>query len=399
MVYWSSKQGKTSLILKHLKLEEYIKIECSPQTTKIDIYKSILRQSNIVFSEVTTTLVNWKEETISWGGWIQLPLFGSLDAQAQVVYDQNTSTESRHSNIDYNLNLAQDIIEILQKNNIKKYIILDNFHYLPEEIQKELAFDLRLFQDNQIIFIILWIRRESNRMIQFNWDLLDRITEVPVEPRALEDFYRVIEKGEKILNIDFDEVKDDLIHWAYDSIWVVQELCKQCCEIGEIYDTQDSIKKISEESLIKAFKRKSDDYGARHIRNFESFTQIPRRISTKNWEPSLAIPYYIIKVLITIDIEKLEWGITKASLIEHIRKVHHRGNDVRPGDVSAFLNNITRHQLTKSITPPFLDYDKSSRVLKIIDSTLYFYLKYCNKENLLEEIKNPILDQTSSWIF
>jgi Cdc6-like AAA superfamily ATPase len=47
IVYGSSKQGKTFLILKHLDENDYVKIDCSPQTQPIDIYKSILRQLNI----------------------------------------------------------------------------------------------------------------------------------------------------------------------------------------------------------------------------------------------------------------------------------------------------------------------------------------------------------------
>ncbi|MBK7540816.1 MAG: hypothetical protein IPI57_03140 [Candidatus Competibacteraceae bacterium] len=54
VVYGSSKQGKTSLILKHLSEEDYVKVECSPQTQPVDIYKSILRQLNIRYIESET---------------------------------------------------------------------------------------------------------------------------------------------------------------------------------------------------------------------------------------------------------------------------------------------------------------------------------------------------------
>ena len=49
IVYGSSKQGKTSLILNNLQEYQYVKVECSPQTQPIDIYKSILRQIGIKF--------------------------------------------------------------------------------------------------------------------------------------------------------------------------------------------------------------------------------------------------------------------------------------------------------------------------------------------------------------
>ena len=63
VVYGSSKQGKTSLILKHLPSESYVKVECSPQTQPVDIYKSILRQLSIRYIDTETT-----EEGLEHGG-------------------------------------------------------------------------------------------------------------------------------------------------------------------------------------------------------------------------------------------------------------------------------------------------------------------------------------------
>ena len=54
IVYGSSKQGKTFLILKHLDESQYVKVDCSPQTQTIDIYKSILRQLEMVIPPFLT---------------------------------------------------------------------------------------------------------------------------------------------------------------------------------------------------------------------------------------------------------------------------------------------------------------------------------------------------------
>jgi hypothetical protein len=51
-------------------------------------------------------------------------------------------------------------------------IILEKFHYLNDEKQKQLAFDLRTFQELGIRFVILGVWREKNRLSQFNGDLL-----------------------------------------------------------------------------------------------------------------------------------------------------------------------------------------------------------------------------------
>ena len=47
IVYGASKQGKTSLVNKHLKEDDYVKVNCSTDTDVIDIYKSIIRQLGI----------------------------------------------------------------------------------------------------------------------------------------------------------------------------------------------------------------------------------------------------------------------------------------------------------------------------------------------------------------
>ena len=51
IVFGASKQGKTALTNKHLKEEQFVRVNCSPQTTSIDIYKSMLRQLGVEFEE------------------------------------------------------------------------------------------------------------------------------------------------------------------------------------------------------------------------------------------------------------------------------------------------------------------------------------------------------------
>lgn len=395
IVYGSSKQGKTSLILKHLSGDKYIKVECSPQTQPIDIYKSILRQANISFIDSATETISSEDAAkLGVSFKIKVPFIGEVGANPEISGKDTSSVQTKTSYIEYNLALAQDFSELLNKFKIKKYIILENFHYLSLEVQETLAYDLRVFQDNHIIFVILGIWREANRLVQFNGDLLDRITEVPVEPWENEDLKKVIHKGATLLNVDFTAVEDNIIEIAQDSIGVVQELCKQICLLKNINSTSKTKYEFTIEDLELAIRKKTEDYGVRHIRNIESFVDILRRTSTQSGKPSLAFPYYVVKVFLTIDIKNIEKGLSRATLLEEIRKIHHRPEDLRSSDLGAFLHNLTQHQITKKIQPPFLDYDRGSKVLKIIDSSFYFFLRNCNREEILNDLPNPIEDST-----
>lgn len=391
IVYGSSKQGKTSLILKHLKEDEYVKVECSPQTQPIDIYKSILRQLRITYIESETSETGSEHGgKLGTGFKIKIPFFGDADASAEISDSQSRSTSATTAYIEYNLALAQDVSELLKNFKIEKYIVIENFHYLELSVQEKLAYDLRVFQDHHLIFIVLGIWREANRLVQFNGDLLDRVTEVPVEPWEALDFHKVIAKGERLLNVDFSAVMKQLISDAFDSVGVVQEICKHCCLIAGVTETAPSKVFITREILHQALEKKAQEYGVRHIRNFEAFVDITRRTSNQSGKPSLAFPYYFIKLLLTQKFDNIERGFSRAVLLEEIRKIHHRPDDVRSGDLGKFLHNLTEHQISKKIHPPFVDYDRGGKVLKIIDSSLYFFLKHCDRSQILEDIPNPI---------
>jgi hypothetical protein len=391
IVYGSSKQGKTTLILNHLNENDYIKVECSPQTKSIDIYKSILRQLGIGYLESeTNTETNLKGGKINGGFKIKIPMAGEIGVGSEVNETDQIATSTKQMYFEYNLELAQDVSELLKTQAINKYIVLENFHYLTLDVQETLAYDLRVFQDHQIIFIILGIWREANRLVQFNGDLLDRISEVPVEPWEKVDFSKVIEKGEILLNVDFSKIKEEIINCSFDSIGVVQEICKQCCVAADIYETVDERFLFKQEHLTKALDVKSKEYGVRHNRNFEAFVDISKKTSTQSGKASLAFPYYFIQLLLTFKLDNIENGLSRAVLLEEIRKIHHRPNDVRSGDLGAFLHNITQHQMNKKINPPFVDYDRGGKTLKIIDSSLYFFLRNCDRKEIIDDLPNPL---------
>ena len=388
IVYGSSKQGKTSLIKKHLEENKIIQIECSPTMQIIDIYSSILRQSKAqIIKEYCEETSEGNKINPSIKAKIKIPLIAEVGGQLGAEGFNETSKKENYKVVEYNLSLSQDILEILKEINFDKTIVLENFHYLSEDVQKHFAFDLRTFQDGNIRFIIVGIWRERNRLAQFNGDLQDRMVEVPVEPWEKEDFGKVINAGSELLNINIDNVKEEIINSCFDSIGVLQELCKECCFSANINKTSVDKIDIQTEHLEKAKTRKLEDYSGRHLRSFESFADSPKK--EREGKIPLFIPYYFLNILLNTDFNEIVGGFKRKNIHERILEIHHRPKDVRASDMSNFLYSIIKYQLNKDIKPPLFDYDRSIQTLRIIDSTLYFFLRECNKEEVLENLPIP----------
>jgi hypothetical protein len=387
IVYGASKQGKTSLTNKHLNPEDYIRVNCSPNSSSIDLYKSIIRQLGIEFEEL-------REEALTIGGEtkagikanVKIPFIGSLEANGEGGGIITNEKKIIFRTVEFNLELAQDISELLKAVSFNKRIILENFHYLNLETQKQLSIDLRIFEDYNILFIILGIWREKNRLGQYNGDLLDRMIEVPVEPWEVDDLKNIIKEGEPLLNVNFDNVIDNLIETCFDSVGVFQELCKETCLAAKVEKTSETTVHIRLEHIITAIEKKLNDYSSRHIRCLESFVEQKAKSSE---ETPLYIPYYFIKILLSENFEEVTKGLKRRSIQEKIKEIHHRPDDVRPSDMGYFLQTLVTNQIKKSISPPIFDFDISTSSVKIIDSTFYFFLKNCNKDEVSEYISKP----------
>lgn len=388
IIYGSSKQGKSALVQTHIKPEESITIGCTPAMKTKDLYSSLLRQAGIEIQTTRDTVEgNDQGVTVKTGFKALIPFFGEVGSEGQIESGEKSEQTVTYTTVEFNLEIAQDISELLNKSKFKRDIILENFHYLDEAVQKVLAFDLRLFQENGLRFIILGIWREKNRLSQFNGDLIDRTIEIPVEPWNNSDFDSVIEIGSEALNITFSaEIISKIKDASFGNIGIVQELCKKTFLAAGFLNKQNVHKNLNDiKNLEKAISEKGEEYSSRHIRALESIADAGSN------RGGLYMPYYLVRTIIEKDLgaEVLKDGVSRTDLHDSIKQLHYRPADVRASDMSYLLHGLSELQNKKMIIPPLFDYDRVNRRLRIIDSTLFFFLNFKDKQEILEEIPSP----------
>lgn len=393
IVYGSSKQGKTALVSKHLPYGENLLVSLTPKTQLLDIYQTMLSQAGV---KLTGSIIEKSstELAVSVSAKVKamIPIFGGAEAATEGGTKAGSGAETRYEEVPINIELPQSVADLLKRVQCSRWVILENFHYLTDEIQQQFAFDLRAFQELDIRFVILGVWREKNRMAQFNGDLLDRTLEVPVEPWLEEDFKRVAEKGASQLNIEFGgELLRKTIDASFSSIGVFQELLKHVCIGAEVRQTQSDHLVIKDLTYLdEAVRIKTNDYGSRHERALEAIAAGHNSGGPKGDQLPLFLPYYLIKTILEHGFDGIANGARKVTITEWIRAKHHRGQDVRSGDMTNLLGGIANLQSVKAISPPIFAYDAQQRMLQVVDSTFYFFIKNANAGEVLESIQNPL---------
>lgn len=393
IVYGSSKQGKTALVKKYIKYEENILISLSPKTTLKDIYQSILRKSGVVlktsFTEGTGDTTKVKAKA-SIQGAVAMVLKGQVEVG--IEKDKNHKLDEQYDEIEFNLELPDDVADLIHRVGHKKVVILENFHYLPEELQRTFAYDLRTFQDLKVRFVILGVWKEANRLAQFNDELQDRIYEIPVEPWEETDFKAIAIKGEKALNITFSTViLMNCIENAFGSVGVFQELLKNTCIKSGILKKQIDNFYLEDTSFYdQAIEAKTEEYSGRHLRNLESMACGNGVSISADRSMPYFLQYYIVMYILDLGFHGINGGISKEALLHGLKQFHHRKESLNGALLTRALKGLAELQSNKGIQPPVIAYDSNSRQLKIVDSTFYFFLKNANLENIKDEIISPM---------
>jgi hypothetical protein len=397
IIYGSSKQGKTSLLHRHVKPESRVTVHCGPTTTAEDIYRSFLRQRDVqIVTEKSSSTSREMGTSISAKFTALIPFFGEGSAEAKGEAKAATKQDEKRKAIEFNLANAQDVGELLHQveGSCVFFHVLENFHYLTDDVQRQMAFDLRTFEEMGLRFVILGVWRERNRLVQYNGDLQDRIAEVPVEPWDKSDFQRILDVGSDILRVTLSpEVGARIFTEAHGSVAVVQELLKKVCERAgiteSIPDDKPAIHLSDLTQLQNAIEDKVAEYAARHIRSLESIAAGSRARRTTEEISALFLPYHLVRVMVHRSYNELKDGIERKTLQQLIQDKHKTPDNVRTSDVTGMLSRLAALQANQNIVPPLFDFDPGTRRLKVVDSTLYFFIDNCDPEEVMAEIPHP----------
>jgi len=359
VIYGSSKQGKTSLRKHCLSETDYISVHCSNKWNLAALHASILKAAGyeVTASKTKTTSGDFKITAEAKGS-----LFGLASTKGGMEAEGGKSTETVIEPLELDPTDVNDIIKAL--NQFKQFIVLEDFHYLPLETQKDFAIALKAFHEqSSLCFIIIGVWLEENRLTVYNGDLTGRVIGINADQWSDEQLNNVISAGEALLNISFaTSFKESLLGSCFDSVSIVQEACYIACKNENINSTnikyQEDVGANADvkDIILKVVSQQTGRYNS-FITNFSVGFQ----------SSELEMYKWLLYPVLTSTSQDLESGLRYNNITKILKENHPKGKDLNPGNITQALLNIASLQVQKGITPIVLDYDQTNLRLNVVD--------------------------------
>lgn len=389
VIYGSSKQGKTSVRKHCLPDESYILVQCSNKSDMADLHANILKRAGFEITQSSKKSSSGKNKVIAnvktaVKGSI-LGFGGSAEASGGAEGESGTAEEIVTTPLELDIDDVNDVIAALKAIDFDKLIVLEDFHYLPYETQKDFSIELKAFHEfSTITFIVVGVWLEDNRLIVYNGDLTGRVISVNADHWSHAELQSVITDGGALLGVTFeDSFTNQLIRLARESVYVVQEGCRRACQAANVNETQQSPVAIGAgldvDEIVKSIV---DQQSARYdsfLTNFADGFQ----------DTDLQMYRWLLYTILSTPIEELENGLRYRDIKGILLDKHPRKSDLNAGNIIQALQSSASLQVKKNIMPIIIDYDQSSKNLHIVDKGFLIWLQHQDLAELLSDIGVP----------
>lgn len=388
VIYGSSKQGKTSLRKKCLMDADYIVVSCQNKWTLAELHASILKEAGFnVRQSVEKTASGTHKVIAGIEAKAKVPILAEGSGKAGYEYQNSSTNKESWKPLELDPNDPNDIIRALNEIEFSKFIVLEDFHYLPDQTQRDFAFSLKTFHENsKLTFIVVGVWREENRLIGFNGDLTDRVLSVDVDTWEQESLSEVMDSGASLLNVSFDnDFRKDLLQRSFDSVHIVQEACRRACRLSGVNETYSGNGPLNIGKGVDA----AEIVGQVVSEQAGRYRGFLMGFADGFQETDLEMPKWVIYAILCSSVDQLEKGLRLRRISAIIKNKHPKGKDLNNGNITQILNSASSLQNKKGTRPLVIDYDAANTSLHVVDKGFLIWLSSQNIAELMDDLSLP----------
>lgn len=365
----ASKSGKTVLCHKVIPDEKFIDLSGNQISSKEDFWNHIAEQLSLSDIVTTTTGMQNSEARVVKGsanfnaGIMGTGIGAGIGADtSENVVSTNQITASR-------ARTETQVIRYIIDND--KVLVIDDFHYIPKEIQLYIARTLKTELFHGLKAVILSLPHRSDEAIILNPDLIGRTTSIEIPLWTTNELKEIAVKGFTLLNVPISDECINLL--AQESISSPQLMQDNCFNLA--YGSIGS--SITTATVKAAFSETASNYAhydklVRTILHGPSQGQGRRKLyQTADKDVDI---YELMLMALKADppVSKLSLEEIKNRISELL--VNHER--ITSSIISGTINKLI--SLIKKDMPDLDALEYKNKELYILDPFLLFYLRWKN---------------------
>ncbi len=390
VVYGESRQGKTWTIDKYC--PKKFRVGCTAAMDLEQIKKEMLRAVNYnvrhVEHSVTQQVSYGTTATTSVGA----DMLAKAGAQTELGESHTETLTTTYSTVDFSIDA--DFLEKLSEHARDGYFVFDNFHYLSVATQQQFCSLLKEFNYRSIKIVIVGVWKDASRITAMAPDLVDRCEHIDIGSWTESELQKVVECGEKALNIVMDSnVVELFVKCSANNIGIFKTYLRKYCDKCEVTQTQQKCKRLCDESLANEAINEavSEAYLplCDRIRNLAP----PKRERSDGRRMRLKIVCAVLSLIVKKDAEYTQNGIPFQDLFNELNDICEQLNESKFDRSNVTQELLQLHQreenrdVEENLLPLFF-YDKVNRKLLVIDPSFY-QIKAFNQDwlqNICDEL-------------
>lgn len=382
----ASKSGKSWL--RQRVLNDPIVVQCRFRYTTMDVYRDALARLDIKLEQEQTAADKWSAN-ISAAGEAGIKLIAKVQGGGQASYSNESTVKVKVVGKD--ISDLEFIAALIRESG--RTLVIEDFHYLPDEEQRKFAFDLKTLWDYRTFVVVVGVWISENMLITMNPDLSDRIEELSISWSESE-LCQVLNKGCTALGFQLTpEVASLLAEISYGSVGLTQKLALRL--IDDEMGIEDGA-----QSGIKIIIDKTDKVADAAMHIAEQLNQLyqtfARRVSDgiRRRNNATGIYAYAMAAIVSADDESLTNGFS-AKDIHAI--AHARQKRIQLANLRSILTKFPELQVDADGRGLVLAYDSQNDLVSVVDRQLLLYRRYATVRWPWEDIIAEVGDREDGY--
>lgn len=358
-----SKSGKSWLRQKAF--PDAIVVQCRIEFKPLDVFKAILAQMGI---ELKVSRSSEKAGSVEFSATAEAGWNIIAKAQGALKTVGSQSTNEERVPIGKNEHDLEFICDLIKASG--KRVVVEDFHYLTADVQRNLAHDLKAMWDYGVYLTIIgvWVRR--NYLTYLNPDLAGRIREISIY-WSDEDLREVIRKGGEALNIEVARaVANRVVNDSFGNAGLLQSLMLGTLDEAGIEERKRTTQFCEDEAHYESA-------ALIYAEQLEAvFLEFARRVSSGIRKRKKATGIYAHTMWAVFDStdEELIKGVSVDTIFD---RAHSRQSRIHKGNLKSIMPRIDGLQVDDRGKGLVVTYAEQSNSVAVVDRTVLFYRKYC----------------------